>query len=686
MNHDIDDSRLAIDEGLEILLVAALAGNASTVRALLDVDPAAASRSIHVAAALGDSEAALSLLAADNSLASQRGGKRQWTPLFYTCSALYGRSDPAIVASRVLVASRLLELGANPNEEIESNESPGGFRSVLQAAVRDVASADLAGLLIDAKANLQPTGGAAGPILPLTDAVVGGSIACVARVLEAKPPPWHVREALELAIEHDNAEMATLLLAYGALPDHAGRAWGQHGSCLHAAILLRRDANMLEVLLEAGVDISVPDRDGRMAYAIAVRTGHRVAIDLLRNQGASDVELGDVDRLIAASVGLDRESAQRLLLATPGLKSQYRPTDHLMLCWAIRNGLHAAVPLLIDAGLDPNVADNHGETPLHLAVAAGNPETISALRAAGASSEARNFRGLAPFEEPAPDDELNEQNVVFERAVKAVIDGSLDELRGLLDARPGLVRARSPRSHRATLLHYVAANGVERQQTPPNAPAIAALLLERGAEVDADCAMYGGGSTTLMLTVTSTFPERAGLTGEIVRVLARGGAKVDGVDGTGGPMMGAIDARSRLGVKALVEAGATIKNIVFATAAGRVDLIERDLDDQRSLATEALIVAAKLGQMGAMATLIERGVDVNGDRAAGGQHAPADGITALHAAANSGEKDAVLYLLAHGADPALRDRAYRATPSGWAHHAGNVELAELIDAHQKPDV
>jgi len=54
-------------------------------------------------------------------------------------------------------------------------------------------------------------------------------------------------------------------------------------------------------------------------------------------------------------------------------------------------------------------------------------------------------------------------------------------------ASRGLIRARSLREHRCTLLHYAAANGVEaeRQRTPPNAPAVAQLLLARGADPDA---------------------------------------------------------------------------------------------------------------------------------------------------------------------------------------------------------
>src|SRR5262245_27727805 len=83
----------------------------------------------------------------------------------------------------------------------------------------------------------------------------------------------------------------------------------------------------------------------------------------------------------------------------------------------------------------------------------------------------------------------------YEAAADAVVSGDLGGLVSLLGADAGLIRARSAREHRATLLHYVAANGVEdfRQKTPPNAVAVATTLLEAGAEVDALANTYGGG-------------------------------------------------------------------------------------------------------------------------------------------------------------------------------------------------
>ncbi|PYS68458.1 MAG: hypothetical protein DMF69_20175, partial [Acidobacteria bacterium] len=67
----------------------------------------------------------------------------------------------------------------------------------------------------------------------------------------------------------------------------------------------------------------------------------------------------------------------------------------------------------------------------------------------------------------------------YEAAVESIVTGDLKTLKRLLREDPGLVYARSNREHRATLLHYVSANGVEgyRQQTPANAVELAKVLL-----------------------------------------------------------------------------------------------------------------------------------------------------------------------------------------------------------------
>src|SRR5207245_6463086 len=124
----------------------------------------------------------------------------------------------------------------------------------------------------------------------------------------------------------------------------------------------------------------------------------------------------------------------------------------------------------------------------------------------------------------------------FESAVEAVITGELATLESLVCENPELVRARStrithfdPPVHRATLLHYVAANGVEgyRQKTPKNAVEIATTLLKAGAEVDALADMYGGHYATMSMLVSSYHPANAGVQVALVETLLDFGASVE---------------------------------------------------------------------------------------------------------------------------------------------------------------
>lgn len=114
----------------------------------------------------------------------------------------------------------------------------------------------------------------------------------------------------------------------------------------------------------------------------------------------------------------------------------------------------------------------------------------------------------------------------FESAVEMVITGDIDALRNQLKLSPDLVVQRSDYGHSATLLHYLGANGVEsqRQITPFNCSQIAQCLIDHGADVNAHANMYGGGSTTLGLVLSSSHPAKAGVTEALAKVLKDAGA------------------------------------------------------------------------------------------------------------------------------------------------------------------
>ena len=291
----------------------------------------------------------------------------------------------------------------------------------------------------------------------------------------------------------------------------------------------------------------------------------------------------------------------------------------------------------------------------------------------------------------------------FARAARAIVTGDVEALRSELAADSSLVLARSVSEHHATLLHYVAANGVEGelQRPVPNADEIARVLLEAGAEVDAPCDAYDDRrwQTTLSLVVSSDHPAVAGVSARLVDVLCASGAAVDGPDDDGSALATALLFGHPECVRVLVERGARTDNVVFAAAAGRLEWVRAYLDgdpglverpaaafplasDRREAAEQALVFASMCGQVDVVRLLLDRGVRV--DACPPGSHRTA---TALHTAAYQGSQSIVQLLLERGADSAARDARYQATAlewvehaSGWADPAGLRAVAGLLSA------
>ena len=287
----------------------------------------------------------------------------------------------------------------------------------------------------------------------------------------------------------------------------------------------------------------------------------------------------------------------------------------------------------------------------------------------------------------------------FSRAVEAIVTGDESGLRALLQAHPGLIRDRAPFAHRATLLHYVAANGVEVQRSPANAPAIARILLEAGAEADAVAEIYGPEDTTLCLTVTSVHPYLAGVQASLVDVLVDYGARVNGVADDGGPLGCALLFGYRDAAERLVLRGARVDNLIYAAGLGRADVVRRMLaagtgmdniprrtDDRAGRfsfpiprdadAREvAMIVAAMHGRLSTLRVFLDHGIPVNA--------APFCGQTALHYAAYMGRQEIVAELLRRGADPSLVDTQMHKTPAQWAHELGH-DIAKNLAPSPNP--
>ncbi|MCH9682901.1 MAG: hypothetical protein K0V04_15800 [Deltaproteobacteria bacterium] len=112
-------------------------------------------------------------------------------------------------------------------------------------------------------------------------------------------------------------------------------------------------------------------------------------------------------------------------------------------------------------------------------------------------------------------------DLVFETTVDAMLEGQLAVVQRSLAAVPALAHQRSSFGHAATLLHYIAANGVEteRQVTPLNAAAMVTVLLDAGADPSRGMSVYGTQATTLELLLSSAHPRAAGVVDEVAALL-----------------------------------------------------------------------------------------------------------------------------------------------------------------------
>jgi ankyrin repeat protein len=272
----------------------------------------------------------------------------------------------------------------------------------------------------------------------------------------------------------------------------------------------------------------------------------------------------------------------------------------------------------------------------------------------------------------------------FESAVEFIVNGDLAMLEHALRRDPALIHARSsrvccfdPPVHRATLLHYVAANGVEacHQKTPPNAVEIARALLKAGAEPDALGDMYGAECTTMSMLVSSSHPAEAGLQVPLVDLLLDFGAAIEG-RGTrkwGTPLFTALAFGMSDAARALAKRGARIK-LPAAAGLGLVDDVARLLPDADAEARQrALSLAAQHGHAEIMRRLLDAGGDPNRYNLEG-NHAH---TTPLHQAVLGGHEDVVRLLVERGARLDIRDTIWHGPPLGWALHAAGKTREQM---------
>jgi ankyrin repeat protein len=311
--------------------------------------------------------------------------------------------------------------------------------------------------------------------------------------------------------------------------------------------------------------------------------------------------------------------------------------------YAIGPGKLAVVDALLQRGADPNIRDDGDDAmPLHFAAEQGDLEIVKRLVEHGAdpvgegTDHELDVLGWATCFSYALHRDVAEYLLAHGARYtifSAVALGATDAIRDLVARdRTLLDRPMDRTNHRRGPLHLAV---IKKQ------PSSLATLLELGADIDARDA---AGLTPL---------DQAALHGE------------------------AAMAHS------LMAHGATLE-LPAAVALGRTDDIERLLrDDPDALRAggrwRALILrAAEQAPAAVMETLLRHGAQVDAQDDAETAVDSTPNYTPLHAAAFSGNTEAVRVLLAHGANVRARDGKYHATPAGWADYAGHPEIRDMI--------
>lgn len=227
--------------------------------------------------------------------------------------------------------------------------------------------------------------------------------------------------------------------------------------------------------------------------------------------------------------------------------------------------------------------------------------------------------------------------------IQAVRNGDVQVVERLLAADPGLVHVSD--EYRKTPLHWAAE--LDRSE-------VAQMLLDSGADLEAATSWD---ATALDWAATMGSTKVAEL------LLARGAI---GMNLVVAASLGKLDL-----VRAFLDSGASLASLIKPAPAEPDDhWVADSARMQGDVISHVFYCACRNGHTAVAALLLERGASINAKGVFGG--------TALHWAAINGHESTVEFLVAHGADPKIRDARFNSTPEGWAAEGRHDKIRDLL--------
>ena len=172
--------------------------------------------------------------------------------------------------------------------------------------------------------------------------------------------------ALEIACQKGNNKTINVLLNVGADPNIAN---ADGYTCLHWAALNHQYLEILQGMISHGADVNATSKKKVTALMVACHMGNTDAIHVLLNAGA-DANIVDADGYTSLHDAARNSQCTEILQAIISHDGDVNATSKnnaTALMAACRMEHTAAIPILLNAGADPNIADADGDTSLHYA-------------------------------------------------------------------------------------------------------------------------------------------------------------------------------------------------------------------------------------------------------------------------------------------------------------------------------
>ena len=200
------------------------------------------------------------------------------------------------------------------------------------------------------------------------------------------------------AAQKGHVEVVRLLMEAPGIKFNLGTYHGGTTPLVVAAFKGLKD--VVEILLTArNININVRQHDGATPLFTATQGNCHEIVELLVRRGAN-VNLGLLDDTTPLSLAAFKgniEVVKQLLRASDIRVNQRTKEDTSALFYASQQGHIGVVELLLNKGADPEVADQNGVAPLHIACLLGRTDVIRALLNAGADMENTLDKEYTPY-------------------------------------------------------------------------------------------------------------------------------------------------------------------------------------------------------------------------------------------------------------------------------------------------